>query len=29
VLGLGISTDGDIIGLSPGDSSDPDNWSHT
>jgi uncharacterized peroxidase-related enzyme len=28
VLGLGISTDGDIIGLSPGDSSDPENWSH-
>jgi len=28
VLGLGISTNGDIIGLSPGDSSDPDNWSH-
>ncbi len=28
VLGLGIETDGDIIGLSPGDSSDPDNWSH-
>ncbi|MEJ2129245.1 MAG: peroxidase-related enzyme [Woeseiaceae bacterium] len=28
VLGLGISTAGDIIGLSPGDSSDPDNWSH-
>lgn len=28
VLGLGISTDGDIVGLSPGDSSDPDNWSH-
>lgn len=28
VLGLGISTDGDVIGLSPGDSSDPDNWSH-
>ena len=28
VLGLGISTEGDIIGLSPGDSSDPDNWSH-
>ena len=28
VLGLGISTDGDIIGLSPGDSSDADNWSH-
>ena len=28
VLGLGIDTSGDIIGLSPGDSSDPDNWSH-
>ncbi len=28
VLGLGIVTDGDIIGLSPGDSSDADNWSH-
>ena len=28
VLGLGINTGGDIIGLSPGDSSDPDNWSH-
>jgi len=28
VLGLGIDTDGDIIGLSPGDDSDPDNWSH-
>ena len=28
VLGLGISTAGDIIGLSPGDSNDPDNWSH-
>jgi uncharacterized peroxidase-related enzyme len=28
VLGLGIDTDGDVIGLSPGDSSDPDNWSH-
>ena len=28
VLGLGIDTDGDIIGLSPGGSSDPDNWSH-
>jgi len=28
VLGLGINTDGDLIGLSPGDSSDPDNWSH-
>ena len=28
VLGLGISTAGDIIGLSPGDSKNPDNWSH-
>lgn len=28
VLGLGINADGDIIGLSPGDSSNPDNWSH-
>jgi uncharacterized peroxidase-related enzyme len=28
VLGLGINTDGDIVGLSPGDDSDPDNWSH-
>lgn len=29
VLGLGIDTDGDIIGLSPGNSSDPDNWTHS
>jgi uncharacterized peroxidase-related enzyme len=29
VLGLGINTDGDIIGLSPGDSGNPNNWSHT
>jgi uncharacterized peroxidase-related enzyme len=28
VLGLGIDTDGDVIGLSPGDSDDPENWSH-
>ena len=28
VLGLGINTEGDIIGLSPGKSEDPDNWSH-
>ena len=28
VLGLGVGVDGDIIGLSPGDSTDPDNWSH-
>jgi len=29
VLGLGIDTSGDIIGLSPGDSTDPDNWAHS
>ena len=29
VLGLGCSTDGDILGLSPNDSDDPDNWSHS
>jgi uncharacterized peroxidase-related enzyme len=28
VLGLGINTDGDILGLSPGDSPDPRNWRH-
>ena len=28
VLGLGIDTEGDIIGLSPGDSDDTANWSH-
>jgi uncharacterized peroxidase-related enzyme len=28
VLGLGGSTQGDILGLSPSDSGDPDNWSH-
>lgn len=28
VLGLGCSTEGDIIGLSPGNSDDPDDWSH-
>jgi uncharacterized peroxidase-related enzyme len=28
VLGLGINTEGDVIGLSPGDSTDPENWSH-
>lgn len=28
VLGLGISTDGDILGLSPGNAEDPDDWSH-
>lgn len=28
VLGLGCSTEGDIIGLSPGNSDDPEDWSH-
>lgn len=28
VLGLGISTEGDIIGLSPNDNSDENNWNH-
>ena len=28
VLGLGCSTEGDIIGLSPGNSEDPDDWGH-
>ncbi|MGE5146149.1 MAG: carboxymuconolactone decarboxylase family protein [Candidatus Eiseniibacteriota bacterium] len=28
VLGLGVTTDGDILGLSPSDSSDAENWSH-
>ena len=29
VLGLGCSTKGDILGLSPNKSDDPDNWNHT
>jgi len=29
VLGLGCSTKGDIIGLSPNNSEDPDDWSHS
>lgn len=29
VVGLGVNTDGDIIGLSPGDSADAENWSHS
>ncbi|MFT5158489.1 MAG: putative peroxidase-related enzyme [Paracoccaceae bacterium] len=29
VLGLGCSTKGDILGLSPNKSDDPDNWSHS
>ena len=28
VLGLGCDTDGDIIGLSPNNSDDPDDWGH-
>jgi uncharacterized peroxidase-related enzyme len=28
VLGLGVNTDGDILGLSPGDGDDPANWTH-
>jgi len=28
VLGLGIDTSGDILGLSPGDSADPQGWRH-
>ncbi len=28
VLGLGVNTQGDIIGLSPGNSEDSDDWSH-
>ncbi len=29
VLGLGVNTDGDIIGLSPNENDDPDNWNHS
>ncbi|WP_299251757.1 carboxymuconolactone decarboxylase family protein [uncultured Aquimarina sp.] len=29
VVGLGVNTDGDIIGLSPNDSNDPNNWGHS
>ena len=28
VVGLGVTTEGDILGLSPNSSSDPDNWQH-
>ena len=28
VLGLGCSTEGDVLGLSPNKSDDPDNWNH-
>ncbi|WP_170325404.1 carboxymuconolactone decarboxylase family protein [Ruegeria arenilitoris] len=29
VLGLGCSTEGDILGLSPNNSDDPEDWGHT
>lgn len=29
VLGLGCNTEGDILGLSPNKSDEPDNWNHT
>ncbi len=29
VMGLGVNTSGDIIGLSPNDSNDAENWSHS
>lgn len=28
VQGLGVTTEGDVLGLSPGESDDPDNWQH-
>lgn len=28
VQGLGVNTEGDVLGLSPGDADDPMNWSH-
>lgn len=28
VLGLGVNTDGDIIGLSPNENDNPENWNH-
>lgn len=28
VNGLGVTTDGDVLGLSPGNSDDPSDWSH-
>jgi uncharacterized peroxidase-related enzyme len=28
VLGLGVNTDGDVIGLSPNNSDDPNDWGH-
>lgn len=29
VTGLGVNSEGDILGLSPNDSDDPDNWNHS
>ena len=29
VLGLGVTTEGDILGLSPNESDDPNNWTHS
>ncbi|GAA4274688.1 peroxidase-related enzyme [Aquimarina gracilis] len=29
VIGLGVNADGDIIGLSPNDNDDPNNWEHS
>jgi len=29
VAGLGVKLDGDILGLSPNDSDDPNNWKHS
>lgn len=29
VLGLGCSTKGDVLGLSPNNSDNPDDWNHT
>ena len=29
VMGLGCSTEGDILGLSPNNNNDPDDWGHT
>ena len=28
VLGLGVNTDGDVQGLSPGNAADPEDWTH-
>ena len=28
VLGLGVTAEGDVLGLSPNDSNNPENWRH-